>query len=392
MKNHKYVARVNLPKSSGKRKNNYLYFYTMAEYQAYLRGKNKVFNSSNSNTSNVISTILTSPKRASKTSVTTGERLYSEILSNKSTKKKEKEKSIDKKAKDYINKYIKKNANKKVSDLKESTEKGKETVSKLLKNISSGVTNATNKISNIVNKVTKKDSIDDMWKQVMDEKKQNVPKSEKKEPEYETIKASSISELPKKSKEYTDDEDQAAVNPNYLKGREYKVNCQYCSTAYEFRKRGYDVEAAPFITGEDDEPTVNEIASWYKDPERGAMRNLKDRREKSIKDKISEMLGTYVDDRTEAIEYKEDLVAQFKEYGEGARGNLFVAWKTGSGHSLVWEVKNGEVIIRDCQTNKVEDIDGVLEISKTFSYIRTDNAEFTDEALKTVRYKRKVEK
>lgn len=35
------------------------------------------------------------------------------------------------------------------------------------------------------------------------------------------------------------------ANPNYNLGYEYKINCQRCVQAYEFRRRGYDVIAKP---------------------------------------------------------------------------------------------------------------------------------------------------
>ena len=34
-------------------------------------------------------------------------------------------------------------------------------------------------------------------------------------------------------------------NPNYGKGKEYQVNCQRCVQTYEYRRRGFDVEALP---------------------------------------------------------------------------------------------------------------------------------------------------
>ena len=40
-------------------------------------------------------------------------------------------------------------------------------------------------------------------------------------------------------------DDLAAVNPNYSKGIEWKINCQRCVAAYELRRRGYDVTALP---------------------------------------------------------------------------------------------------------------------------------------------------
>ena len=45
------------------------------------------------------------------------------------------------------------------------------------------------------------------------------------------------------------------TNPNYASGREYKINCQRCVQVYEFRRRGYDVEALP-------KPSQNNTIIW----------------------------------------------------------------------------------------------------------------------------------
>ena len=55
---------------------------------------------------------------------------------------------------------------------------------------------------------------------------------------------------------------------------------------------------------------------------------------------------------------------------------------------MVWEKENGEIIIRDCQTHKKYTF---AEFTKKYyshidsvSAFRTDDKEFTEEALKTV--------
>lgn len=88
MKNHKYIARVNLPNSSGKKKNNYLYFYSMSAYQAYLKNKNKtadtktaqndvtskktVVTNSSSKSSNIVLKTLSSTNKKAENTVAKG--------------------------------------------------------------------------------------------------------------------------------------------------------------------------------------------------------------------------------------------------------------------------------------------------------------------------------
>lgn len=57
----------------------------------------------------------------------------------------------------------------------------------------------------------------------------------------------------KRGKPMTHEEaDRSRSNPNYAESREYRINCQTCVVAYEMRRRGYDVEAKPKCTEEQD--------------------------------------------------------------------------------------------------------------------------------------------
>ena len=85
-----------------------------------------------------------------------------------------------------------------------------------------------------------------------------------------------------------------------------------------------------------------------------------------------------------AVQY---LDKELSDYGEGARGNLIFYWKQGSAHSVVWEVENGEVMIRDCQLNKKWKISEYNHWSyvKNMYYIRTDNLTPSEKVLKYVK-------
>ena len=71
--------------------------------------------------------------------------------------------------------------------------------------------------------------------------------------------------------------------------------------------------------------------------------------------------------------------------GEGARGNFVVSWIDGGGHSIVWEVEDGEVVYRDCQSNRKIDIEDYRIYAFSFMYFRTDNLTPNENVLGYVR-------
>lgn len=162
-----------------------------------------------------------------------------------------------------------------------------------------------------------------------------------------------LEDLPKKQSEMSPEEDMAAVNPYYESGLDmYTNNCIFCTTAYDMRRRGYDVSAIP----KQSHYTIENAAEWYEPPA-----------------KVKEYEGT------------SDLEKKLLKEGEGASGNLALYWAQGGGHSVYWEVKNGEVVIRDAQTNKVqkvEDFEGYL--GDYGHYIRTDNLDLDHTVMETI--------
>ena len=63
------------------------------------------------------------------------------------------------------------------------------------------------------------------------------------QPETNTTKMAKLIGADLIQGEHTREQDLAAVNPNYGKGKEWNQNCQRCVYAYEARRRGIDVEA-----------------------------------------------------------------------------------------------------------------------------------------------------
>lgn len=190
---------------------------------------------------------------------------------------------------------------------------------------------------------------------------------------FESLKAFSITDIP--SDKSINDFNQEQVNPKYqtvydhFGDTPYTINCAYCTAAYELRCRGYDVVAAPYFDEEkigfEDNLNINtEVFEWYKKPKVKAL-----------------MADGITLQQKDADKFCKEVL----KYGEGARGSLHLYWAFGSAHSVAWSVENGEVIIRDCQTNMKYTALELFKRASACEYYRTDNLELTDRILKAVR-------
>ena len=152
-------------------------------------------------------------------------------------------------------------------------------------------------------------------------------------------------------KPHSEELDQKVINKEgYDTGKpQYKMNCTMCTTAYDLRRRGYDVKAETSIVGR----TEKDVASWFKDTTKRDFYKTK-----------------------KFDEFKQKL----NEQPDGSRGNVI----TGVGpydskHSMVWEKKNGKVIIRDCQSDiSYTDLNkSIIRLKSRHGYqvLRTDNRE-----------------
>ena len=186
-----------------------------------------------------------------------------------------------------------------------------------------------------------------------------------------------FSELKKIDTEQTSDECQKAVNPDYdATIYDRSMNCTFCSSAYDLRKRGYDVEANPISMCE--AYTIDDICSWYDNPQRVSKSDI----ETTYRQRA-------LTDPKDIVTKREMLVESLKNNGEGSRGHLVLYWGTGGAHDVIWEVENGEVVMRDCQTGEVNRTFSILSYAVDYEYIRTDNLEPTEEILRTVRNRKK---
>lgn len=159
-------------------------------------------------------------------------------------------------------------------------------------------------------------------------------------------------------------EDLKATNPNYAPDDSmspWDNNCQRCVSAYEARRRGYDVEAQPVPNGADTLSIMNHPNGWpsvYKGAKlidcsanTGALAALK------------------VND-------------QMKVWGDGARAIVRIRWNKKvdvGGHVFIAEMENGKI-------NFVDPQNGSADASSYFSMtsgkglycMRIDNLDFTD--------------
>ena len=168
-----------------------------------------------------------------------------------------------------------------------------------------------------------------------------------------------------KSEEMTKKQDMSMVNPSFANfDRNTKSNCMLCTTAYDMRRRGYEVSANKASTGYQ----MEDALSWYNGAKLET--SVPTQKKYGVKTTLKSSFGM---NRGVTNKVTEDLLKQ----GEGARGNLMMIWdRFGSGHSVVYEVENGKVVLRDCQTNRVyKNPNSLLGQSLAASYIRLDNHE-----------------
>ena len=183
-----------------------------------------------------------------------------------------------------------------------------------------------------------------------------------------------LPQLKIKSEPTTKDEDQGAINPMYDgMTYEWSNNCSYCTMAYDLRQRGYDVVANP--ADPEDLVYIPDIISWYDGAEPKDVASL------------AEESGIPLEELTQyhaAQLLEEDLLKE----GEGARGHFIVDWSNGGAHDVIWEVENGEVWLRDCQSNEKLKPLYYIQYASYFTYFRTDNIMPNEKCLRTISNKK----
>ncbi len=150
------------------------------------------------------------------------------------------------------------------------------------------------------------------------------------------------------------------TNPKYWEGDKWQRNCQRCVSAFEARRRGYDVTAKPRGGLEDRLPYMadkkNGWTSVYKNPE--------------LIPCISNT-GSNVKKKVEKV---------MSGFGDGARAIIRVQWRDGfGGHVFIAIQENGKTRFVDPQCGKMDVGDYFKWVKVKETYVmRIDNLEFTD--------------
>lgn len=160
--------------------------------------------------------------------------------------------------------------------------------------------------------------------------------------------------------EHTAAQDLAATNPRYKPlDPKWSVNCQRCVSAYEARRRGYDVTAKPGGIADDSLPRMFDPSGWphvYRD---------------------FDLVDCAADSRNGVRARVDSLMG---EWGDGSRAIVYVEWENQNfGHVFIAERVNGTTRYVDPQTNST-DVSGYFDlISKDWAYcMRIDDREFTE--------------
>lgn len=160
--------------------------------------------------------------------------------------------------------------------------------------------------------------------------------------------------------EHTAAQDLAATNPRYKPlDPKWSVNCQRCVSAYEARRRGYDVTAKPGGIADDRLPSMFDPSGWphvYRD---------------------FDLVDCAADSRNGVRARVDSLMG---EWGDGSRAIVYVEWENQNfGHVFIAERVNGTTRYVDPQTNST-DVSGYFDlISKDWAYcMRIDDREFTE--------------
>lgn len=169
-----------------------------------------------------------------------------------------------------------------------------------------------------------------------------------------------------KDTKYTPEEDLKRVNPDFRDfNTNSKNNCMLCTVTTELRRRGYDVTANKAGMGY----FTQDLDRWFP----------------GVQVETYSPSSSVVSLGTADALYNDVTSQMMNMSPEGSRGNFMVEWIFGGGHSMFYEIENGELIISDGQTGetyKKEDIKLILSYSSKIEWARLDNLEFDPKTIK----------
>lgn len=210
---------------------------------------------------------------------------------------------------------------------------------------------------------------------------------------YQNNEPDFMKDVPEIDEPLTAEEDMEKVNPHYIDsvygrakgGENYTTNCILCTYAYELRRRGYDVTAAPMTSSLWDKLGNEHYKNFWSN--------------KINDNDVSYQSLLYKNAKVENIPVASDLEKTLSQ-NPNTRGAIAFGWKGHDvGHTINYEVDSkGKVILRDSQTNKIisssKEIQKYTKRIKDVKYYRTDNLELNEgvanELFKNRKFKRSV--
>ena len=200
----------------------------------------------------------------------------------------------------------------------------------------------------------------------------------KKVDKYKKLEFDEAVGLLKKSRSYTPEEDLKIINQGlFQKKKGASFNCTFCTTAYELRRRGYDVQANFTEQGRASQHVKNFFKNAVIQSDDDIMFKLDSVR----------LPGLSRDQRRmwKRSKYVDMVSNELAKNGNGARGNLFGYYAQGGGHSIIWEVVDGKTVFRDGQSGRT--YSSAQEALRFFvpgrtEFFRTDNLEINKNAIK----------
>lgn len=159
-------------------------------------------------------------------------------------------------------------------------------------------------------------------------------------------------------------EEAAIMNPEHdptYRTKVYNNNCSSVATAYEMRRRGYDVTAAPVPDGKG-RPIGEYLTQWWKGPDGKPLKPV-------------------------AIPDAQKLRETLELAPEGSRGIIRIRWRSGGGHVYNWEKHDGKVHYLEGQVPAAPDAYLHADRAKANGglwYARLDNATPNDNVTQTL--------
>ena len=200
----------------------------------------------------------------------------------------------------------------------------------------------------------------------------------------DVVKIDEKTGLKLKAVEMTADQDMKAINKLNIFDAGTTHNCMLCTTAYDLRRRGFDVAAGKSANGY----PANFVTMWYPKVQMIDHDQLSSRANMFMPGLVNQerqrinKLAAFGKNHALTDKVVKELTAQ----GDGARGNLMIIWGgLNSGHSMAYEIEQGKLIIRDCQTGKkYTNPYKIISRASSAASARLDNIDFDIEAIKDI--------